>query len=117
MTAHRTTTAHATLVGEVATVVESVPGVAFLRPGLADRLRSARSRPAPPAGRDRSAGVRLTLPDDGGSWCVEIHVVVDRRARALDVARAVRAEVAGHLAAVGPERPAPRVTVTVTGRV
>lgn len=117
MTAHRTNTAHTTLVEEVAAVVEKVPGVAFLRPALADRMRSALAGRAPQTGRDRSAGVRMVLPDGCGSWRVEIHVVVDRRIRALDVARAVRADVAGHLAALMPEQPAPQVTVTVTGRV
>lgn len=117
MTSRPTNTAHTTLVEQVATVVEGVPGVAFLKPGLADRLRSALARPARHADRDRHAGVRITLPDDGGPWRVEIHVVVDRRARVLDVARGIRADVEGHMASLVPERPAPRVTVTVTGRV
>ncbi|MFF5494987.1 hypothetical protein [Streptomyces aquilus] len=117
MTAHHTNTAHATLVEEVAAVVRTVAGVAFLKPGLGDRLRSALTRPAAHTDGDPSAGVRMTLPDDDGSWHVEIHVVVDRRARALNVARAVRAGVAAHLAALVPERPEPWVTVTVTGRV
>ncbi|MET9395197.1 hypothetical protein ABZY20_33110 [Streptomyces sp. NPDC006624] len=42
---------------------------------------------------------------------------MDRRTRAVDVARAVRAAVGNRLAALLPERPAPRLTVTVTGRV
>lgn len=117
MTAHHTNTAHTTLVEEVATVVENVPGVAFLRPALADRMRSALTRQVPHTGRDRSAGVRLVLPDGGEPWRVEIHVVVDRRIRALDVARAVRADVEGHMAVLAPDQRAPRVTVTVTGRV
>ncbi|NEB05081.1 hypothetical protein [Streptomyces sp. SID13726] len=117
MTAHHTNTAHTTLVEEVAGVVENVPGVAFLRPALADRMRSALARQAPRTGRDRSAGVRMVRPDGRESWHVEIHVVVDRRIRALDVARAVRADVVGHLSALAPEQPAAQVTVTVTGRV
>ncbi len=87
--------------------------MAFLKPGPADRLRSTLSRPAPHTGRNRPAGVRMTLPDGGGSWRVEIHIVVERQTRAVDVARAVRAGVQGRLAALLPERPAPRVTVTV----
>ncbi|UXX94361.1 hypothetical protein N7U49_23905 [Streptomyces sp. AD2-2] len=36
--------AHATLAVEVAAAVEGVSGVAFLRPGLTDRLRSVLAR-------------------------------------------------------------------------
>jgi hypothetical protein len=117
MSAHRTNAAHTTLVEELAAVVEGVAGVAFLKPGLADRLRSALPRPAPPAGRDRAAGLRMTLPDEEAGWRVEIHLVVDRRTRALDVTRTVRARVEDHINALTPGLPAPRVTVTVTGRV
>ncbi|WP_260334182.1 hypothetical protein [Streptomyces beigongshangae] len=49
----------------IARVVEGVPGVAFLRPGPAGRLRSTPGRPARPrAGRDRAttAGIRLSRP-------------------------------------------------------
>lgn len=45
MTAHIAHTAHDTLVEDVARVVAGVPGVAFLKPGLAARLRSAWSGP------------------------------------------------------------------------
>ncbi|MFJ4694279.1 hypothetical protein [Streptomyces sp. NPDC088766] len=117
MTGHHAGTPHATLVEDVARVVEDVAGVAFLRPGLADRLRSALSRPAPRSGRTPSAGVRMTREDGAGSWHVEIEVVVLRQARPVDVARAVRARVENRLDALAPERPATRVTVTVTGRV
>ncbi|MHC5909042.1 Asp23/Gls24 family envelope stress response protein [Streptomyces sp. S6] len=98
-----------TLVEELATAVTGVPGVAFLRPGLTDRLR-ALPRPAP-----HPAGVRMTRPDGEGPWHVEIHVVALRQARAVDVARGVRDEVRRRLAVLtSPESPA-RVTVTVTG--
>ncbi|MFJ9244573.1 hypothetical protein [Streptomyces sp. NPDC101776] len=108
--------AYATLVAEVALAAESVTGVAFLRPGLTDRLRSALSR----SGGASPAGVRLTRPDGDGPWCVEIHVVALRRARTVDVARGVRDMVERRLDAllptgVGPSTP--RVTVTVTGLV
>ncbi|GAA3907945.1 hypothetical protein GCM10023084_70220 [Streptomyces lacrimifluminis] len=117
---HQESTAPAALVAELATAAEAVQGVAFLRPGLADRLRSALSRP--PAGTDEApfAGVRVTRRDDDGSWHVEIHVVALRRARTLDVARVVRDTVERRLGApeyAQPSRPAPRVTVTVTGLV
>ncbi|MBO1337957.1 hypothetical protein [Streptomyces sp. VRA16 Mangrove soil] len=116
MTLHRSSAENMMLVDEVAAVVEEVAGVVFLRPGLADRLRSTLTRPGG-AGRDRRAGVRVDQPADGGPWRVEIHVVVDRRARAVDVARAVRTRVEDHAAARAPRRPPPHVTVTVTGRV
>ncbi|MFF8474597.1 hypothetical protein [Streptomyces sp. NPDC015414] len=114
MTAHIT---HDTLVEDVARVVEGVPGVAFLKPGLADRLRSAWGGPGsgPGAGRRPAAGVRLTPGPDG--WRVDVQVVTSRRDRSLDVARAVRAAVQAHLATLSPDRPAAQVTVTVTGLV
>lgn len=117
MTVHYTDTGQDALVEEVAGVVLKVAGVAFLKPGLGERLRSALSRPVPPGGGDRSAGVRMVLPQDGRPWHVEIQVVVDRRARALDVSRAVHATVTTHLSILAPDGPEPRVTVTVTGRV
>ncbi|EGX55120.1 hypothetical protein SZN_34507 [Streptomyces zinciresistens K42] len=91
----------------VAAAVEAVPGVAFLAPGLAARLRSA--RPA------RRPGDGVRLRPEGGGWHVGVHVVAGRGTRTLDVARAVRAAVQAHLASAEPGRPAARVTVTVTG--
>ncbi|MFI1487127.1 hypothetical protein [Streptomyces sp. NPDC020747] len=117
MTAHHGITAHPKLVEEVAAAVEGVSGVAFLRPGLADRLRSASARPRPGIGGVPQAGVRMTLPDGAGPWHVEIHVVALRRARTLDVARAVRRTVEHCLDSLVPAQPTPRVTVTVTGLV
>ncbi|MBK3644037.1 MULTISPECIES: Asp23/Gls24 family envelope stress response protein [unclassified Streptomyces] len=114
MTAH---IAQTTLVEEAAAAAEGVVGVAFLRPGLAERLRSTLSRPAPHTGRARPTGVRMTANGDDGSWHVEIQVVVVRQARAVDVARAVRTRVRDRLSALTPTHPAPTVTVTVTGRV
>ncbi|MFD0304948.1 hypothetical protein [Streptomyces sp. NPDC127119] len=136
-------TAHTSLAEEIARAVESVPGVAFLRPGLAGRLRSTRVRPqrgkdeAPAAGAPTAgvltagvltpgvpmtggsaAGVRLGRPDGTGRRHVEIHLVALRQARALDVARAARRRVEAHLVERFPAEPAPaRVTVTVTGQV
>ncbi|PWI17822.1 hypothetical protein DI272_29425 [Streptomyces sp. Act143] len=118
MTAYPLPAAPAVLVEDVARIVENVPGVAFLKPGLAARLRSALSRPHPDAGRAPTAGVRLTPePDATIGWHVDVQVVTVRRARAVDVARAVRSAVEEHLAARCPGRPGPRVTVTVTGQV
>ena len=117
MTAQHENTVRATLAAEVATAVESVPGVAFLRPGLTDRLRSALPRPGSGTGGTPPAGVRMTRPDDDGPWHVEIHVVALRRARTVDVARVVRDTVERRLDALAPTGSAPRVTVTVTGLV
>lgn len=104
MTVNHESTASA----ELAAAVEGVPGVAFLKPGLADRLRSTLSRPGA-----APSGVRMTRPDGEGPWHVEIHVVALRQARTVEVARAVRAAVERHLGAPVPVR----VTVTVTGIV
>ncbi|HEY8986841.1 MAG TPA: hypothetical protein VIU15_45640 [Streptomyces sp.] len=118
MSTHTPSAAQAGLAEEVGRVAESVPGVAFLKPGLAARLRSAVSRPASGSGRAPGAGVRVT---SGGhataGWHVDVQVVTVRRARAVDVARAVRAAVEGHLAVRFPGRPDSQVTVTVTGQV
>ncbi|MEU5196910.1 hypothetical protein AB0G86_23125 [Streptomyces scabiei] len=117
MTASFASSARTTLAAKVAATVESVPGVAFLRPGLADRLRSTLSSSAPDTGSVPPAGVRLTRPEADGPWHVEIHVVVLRQARTVEVARAVRDGVERHLDALQPAHPAPVVTVTVTGMV
>ncbi|MDQ1033905.1 hypothetical protein QFZ75_000321 [Streptomyces sp. V3I8] len=110
------------LTEEIARTVEAVPGVAFLRPGLAGRLRS--TLPRPQEGRDRTptAGVRLSRTGSAGRWHVEIHLVALRGARALDVARAARRSVEAYLLSVLSAEAAPtaapaHVTVTVTGRV
>ena len=98
--------------------MESVPGVAFLKPGLAAWLRSALSRPDPGTGRAPTAGVRLTPgPDGTAGWHVDVQLVAVRRATAVDVARAVRSAVDTHLAGRFPGRPGNRVTVTITGQV
>ncbi|WP_406138430.1 Asp23/Gls24 family envelope stress response protein [Streptomyces sp. NBC_01089] len=91
-----------------ATVAEAalgVPGVAFLRPGLAGLLRTA--------GRSGPAGVRIGRADtDGGDgWTAEVFVVLRQGHRAVDVTRAVRAAV---LRAVA-DPAAVTVGVTVTG--
>ncbi|MFD8565727.1 hypothetical protein [Streptomyces sp. NPDC059639] len=107
-----------TLSEDIARAVAGLPDVAFLKPDLAGRLRSALSR-AEPAAAASSAGVRLTGPADGtGSWHVEIQLVARGRARTVDVARAARRAAEEHLAAALPEQTAKaRVTVTVTGLV
>ncbi|WP_413760479.1 hypothetical protein [Streptomyces sp. MMBL 11-3] len=105
------------LTEEIARTVEGVPGVAFLRPGLAGRLRS--TLPRAQEGRDRAptAGVRLSRPGGTERWHVEIHLVALGQVRALDVARAARRSVEEYLLSVFPAEASAHVTVTVTGRV
>lgn len=108
-----------TLGEDIARAVAELPGVAFLKPGLAGRLRTALARPEPAVGGAASAGVRLTRPNgDGGVWHVEVQFVALRRARTVDVARAARKAVEAQLAQALPaQAEAARITVTVTGLV
>ncbi|MGW5334379.1 hypothetical protein [Streptomyces bauhiniae] len=110
---------HTTLIEEIGATVEAVPGVAFLRPGLGGRLRSAlpHSASAANGGRAVPSGVRLSRPDEAGPWQVDIHVVARGHVRTLDVARDVARAVEVRLAGRLPGRQAPKVTVTVTGLV
>jgi hypothetical protein len=90
-----------------------VPGVAFLRPGIADYLRSAaRPRVLGPYGGP-PAGVRVARRERTGPWEVHVQIVVRGGHRAVDVARAVRAAVA----AAPDAPPALHVKVTVAGYV
>ncbi|MFC8825541.1 Asp23/Gls24 family envelope stress response protein [Streptomyces sp. NPDC057137] len=85
--------------------VERVPGVAFLRPGLADLVRASY------ASRDRrKSGVRVRPGNGPGAWRIEVQFVARRTHRTLDVTRAVRDAVLG-VAEAGDSR---RITVTVT---
>ncbi|MFJ2769139.1 Asp23/Gls24 family envelope stress response protein [Streptomyces sp. NPDC087300] len=85
------------------------PGVAFLKPGLAELLR-----PSPLLPTGRTAGVRVRRDKNTGNWQAEVQVVVARGHRALDVTREIRAAVA---AAAPREAAGIAVTVTVTGLV
>jgi uncharacterized alkaline shock family protein YloU len=98
------------LAGTVARVAADVPGVAFLRPGLADLLRSS-GRTGPPR---TPAGVRVARTAGPGPWEVDVQIVVRRDRHALTVARAVRDAVTDALSGVAPDA---RVTVTVTNAV
>ncbi|MFJ7206585.1 Asp23/Gls24 family envelope stress response protein [Streptomyces sp. NPDC098789] len=114
----------------VARAVLTVPGVAFLRPGLSALLRaSAPGLVRGGSGRDAGAapGVRFERGAAGGVVAAEVEVVVHRGHRAVDVTRAVREAVRtalgtpGRVAAPAPT-PLPvsapvRVKVTVTGIV
>lgn len=95
-----------------ATAARQVPGVAFLRPSLAGRLRSATFAKTPHTVRqqgDPTSGVRVR---PGTPWTVEIQIMVRRGHRALDVSRAVQTAVTHSFA----ETPV-HVTVTVSGLV
>ncbi|MZD09947.1 hypothetical protein GTW43_33425 [Streptomyces sp. SID5785] len=105
-----------TLVQEIARAVADLPDVAFLRPGLAGRLRSAFSRTDPDTGP--ADGVRVTRRTGGAGWQVEIQLVARSRARTADVARAARSAAEERIAAALPDgRDDVRVTVVVTGLV
>ncbi|MET4926253.1 Asp23/Gls24 family envelope stress response protein [Streptomyces sp. PSRA5] len=85
--------------------VERVPGVAFLRPGLADLVLASY------ASRDRrKSGVRVRPGKVPGAWQIEVQVVARRTHRTLDVTRAVRDAVLG----VAEAGDGGRITVTVT---
>ncbi|MGY1438998.1 Asp23/Gls24 family envelope stress response protein [Streptomyces reniochalinae] len=102
-------------VAAAAAAALQVQGVAFLKPGLAGRLRAsasalARTGRGPDRRRtDPAAGVRVR---QGTPWTAEVHIVLQRGHRALDVTRAVRSAVADSFG----ETPV-RVTVTVSGMV
>ncbi|MFJ9340595.1 Asp23/Gls24 family envelope stress response protein [Streptomyces sp. NPDC101733] len=102
----------------LAEAVLAVPGVAFLRPGLGERLRAgAASRagrsPRPTSG-DGSSGIRIGGPPGSGPTAIEVHVVLLRGHRTLDVTRAVREAVLAVCPAGAGTIP---VRVTVTGIV
>lgn len=103
------------IAGAAAEAVRGVPGVAFLRPGVAELLRTRIAdripRGTPPTG-NRAQGVRVSR-DEVDGWHLDIRLVLQRDHRALDVTRAVRAAV---LAAL-PEEPRASVRITVTGVV
>ncbi|MFJ1593394.1 Asp23/Gls24 family envelope stress response protein [Kitasatospora albolonga] len=91
---------------------QDVPGVAFLRPGVVDLLRTRGADRAPRPGA-RAQGVRVSRDGATGAWHIDIRLVLRRGHRALDVTRAVHAAT---LAAVRAE-PSVSVRVTVTGVV
>ncbi|MGW5860774.1 Asp23/Gls24 family envelope stress response protein [Streptomyces sp. NPDC055239] len=107
------------LADAVTEAVLDTPGVAFLRPGLVDLLRSSallrRGLPSTPKG---SAGVQVRRRKDTQDWSVEVYVVLHRGRRALDVTREVRSAAAKAVERVSGEQVAPAgIAVTVTGLV
>ncbi|MEI5100998.1 hypothetical protein RB200_23665 [Streptomyces sp. PmtG] len=115
------------LIGALADAVRATPGVAFLRPGLAARLRAAATasrtapdRSAPDAASGATSALRVRGTGQRGArdgLSVEVFVVVHRGHRAVDVTRAVRASVTRAVRAALPEVTQVRVTVTVSGDV
>ncbi|ATY99699.1 Asp23/Gls24 family envelope stress response protein [Streptomyces cavourensis] len=100
-----------------AEAAEGVPGVAFLRPGVVDLLRTrvARAPRLATGPGPRTQGVRVSRDGTTGTWHIDIRLVLHRGHRALDVTRAVHTAT---LAATRAEPSVPvRVTVTVTGVV
>ncbi|WP_241741386.1 Asp23/Gls24 family envelope stress response protein [Streptomyces sp. L2] len=127
MTAQRNPTE---LTERIAQAVLGVPGVAFLRPGLAGLLRASasvmarvgdRSNAGEQWERERTrSAVRVRRGAGQRTTAVEVSIVLSRGHRALDVARAVHAAV--ERAAAGPSGSdgadlGVTVTVTVTGLV
>ncbi|MFD0023682.1 hypothetical protein [Streptomyces sp. NPDC058382] len=108
--------ARTALTEQVARAVEGVEGVAFLRPGVAQLLRSALPPVARPTTAAHHSGVRLSRGSGASPRQIDIQIVARREARALDVARATRKAVESCLATVVPaEAAAVRVAVTITG--
>ncbi|MEW2529751.1 Asp23/Gls24 family envelope stress response protein [Streptomyces sp. NPDC047071] len=113
------------LVEAVAAAVGEVPGVAFLRPGLAGRLRATtmsapRTNGAPTAS---TSGIRVRGASstrgarDADGLAVDVFVVVHRGHRAVDVTRAVREAVTRAARTTLATTVPVRVTVTVSGIV
>ncbi|MGQ4715283.1 Asp23/Gls24 family envelope stress response protein [Streptomyces anulatus] len=101
--------------GAAAEAARGVQGVAFLRPGMADLLRTRIAERAPRRASltgNRTSGVRVGRDENDG-WHIDIRFVMCRGHRALDVTRAVQAAVG----AVLPEEPVVSLRITVTGVV
>ncbi|MFG3283348.1 hypothetical protein [Streptomyces sp. NPDC048111] len=105
---------HHALAAALAKTVQDVPGVALLRPSTAQRLKTALSSPLHAAAP--VAGLKISGRGEGEPLRIDVQIVTDARARALDIARAARTAIDAHLAGGAPGRAA-HVTVTVTGIV
>ncbi|PWS39994.1 hypothetical protein DKT74_35370 [Streptomyces sp. ZEA17I] len=94
-----------------ARAAEGVPGVAFLRPGVVDLLRTRVADRAPRLATGpgpRTQGVRVSRDATTGTWHIDLRLVLHRGHRALDVTRAV------HTATLVATRGEPSVSVRVT---
>ncbi len=100
---------------ELARVVEDVPGVAFLAPGIR-RFRSLTGASTPDGPTPDISGITVSGPLPDGSRTIGIRLVCRADRRVLDTARAVREAVGAHLGGTCAESP-DRVVITVTGAV
>ncbi|MDX3763396.1 Asp23/Gls24 family envelope stress response protein [Streptomyces sp. AK02-04a] len=113
------------LTERIAQAVGSVPGVAFLRPGLAGLLRASVMSRVPDRvkadgrfGGDRTkSAVRVRQGDASGALAIDVSIVLRRGHRALDVTRAVSDAVEQVVPTPTGGKARIRVTVTVTGLV
>ncbi len=103
-----------TMHSELAHVVQEVPGVAFLAPGLRSRLRALRATSPLPRPGDDTSGITVSTARGDTRTTVEIRLICRSGRRALDTTRAVREAVSRHLATGYPGREF-RIIVTVTG--
>ncbi|WP_327575774.1 hypothetical protein [Streptomyces sp. NBC_00145] len=107
--------AQAALAEALARTVQGVPGVAFLKPDVAQRLRSALSVPrlghASPPG-----GLRVSRTGGSEPWSIEVQIVTRAEARAVEVTRAARTASETFLEARDPAATS-QITITVTGIV
>jgi hypothetical protein len=109
-------TQHSALTEALATAVRDVPGVAFLKPGIARVLRSALPRSDRTGASEPPAGLRISRPGGTGPWVIEVQIVTRTGTRALDITRATRRAVEACLASRSLTEAAHiTVTVTVTG--
>ncbi|MEU6629084.1 hypothetical protein ABZ905_12425 [Streptomyces parvus] len=103
-----------TMHSELAHVVQEVPGVAFLAPGLRSRLRALRATSPLARPGDDTSGITVSTARGDTRTTVEIRLICRSGRRALDTTRAVREAVSRHLATGYPGREF-RIIVTVTG--
>ncbi|MFD0423258.1 Asp23/Gls24 family envelope stress response protein [Streptomyces parvus] len=103
-----------TMYSELAHVVQEVPGVAFLAPGLRSRLRALRATSPLARPGDDTPGITVSTARGDARTTVEIRLICRSGRRTLDTTRAVREAVSGHLATGYPGRQF-RIIVTVTG--
>lgn len=103
----------------IAEAVVAVPGVAFLRPGLTDLLRSsaaARTAERAESARKKRAksAVRVGRGTASEIVTVDVQFVLRRGHRAVGVTRAVRAAVEETVRARTADEANVQVTVTIT---
>ncbi|MEU5369402.1 hypothetical protein ABZ362_10515 [Streptomyces sp. NPDC005951] len=103
-----------TMHNELAHVVQEVPGVAFLAPGLRSRLRALRATSPLARPGDDTSGITVSTARGDTRTTVEIRLICRSGRRALDTTRAVREAVDHHLTTRYPGDDF-RIIVTVTG--